>query len=213
MSQQESVEELRFEGSVAPAFPLALLESVRSHDRPDEVLEAEDLTVSMSRRLGMTGIIGTQIHRYTEAQRAGRSVRVDEVMGLIRLVLRRTDAAAILHETGQRVARFQFRRVPPWWQRVLHKSPNALGLRATRRAAERALRAIYFGTNIDIAKPFSVRIADASTAKLDGAGVSCSLITGLLEEQLLLYTGKERTVTHTDCLTRGARRCVWQTLT
>jgi hypothetical protein len=161
MSQQESVEDVRVEGNVAPAFPLALLESVRSHDRPDEVLEAEDLTVSMSRRLGMTGIIGTQIHRYTEAQRAGRSVRVDEVMGLIRLVLRRPDAAPILHETGQRVARF----------------------------------------------------ADASTAKLDPTGVSCALITGLLEELLLLYTGKNRTVTHTDCTTRGGRRCVWQTLT
>src|SRR5688500_18887567 len=106
MSQQESVEELRFEGSVAPAFPLALLESVRSHDRPEEVLEEEDLTVSMSRRLGMTGIIGTQIHRYTEAQRAGRSVQLNAVMGLIRLVLRRSDAEPILHDTGQRLEGF-----------------------------------------------------------------------------------------------------------
>ena len=213
MSQQEPAEHIRFEGNVTPAFPLALLESVRSHDRPDEVLEEEDLTVSMSRRLGMTGIVGNQIRRYEAAQRSGGTVRLDEVMGLIRLVLRRPDAAAILHETGQRLARVQFRRTSGMWRSVLHRAPNALGLRAARRAARRAFHTFELGEQIEIAKPFSVRVADAGTARVDPAGAACALITGLLEELLLLYTGKQRTVTHTDCTTRGGRRCVWQTIT
>ncbi|HUF51679.1 MAG TPA: hypothetical protein VMN60_12705 [Longimicrobiales bacterium] len=207
---QESAEELRFVGNVAPAFPLAVLESVRTHDRPEEALEDEDFTVSMSRRLGMTGMVGIQIHRYETTQRAGGTVRLDEVMGLIRLVLRRADAEPILHETGQRLARHYFRRTPHLWQRVLHRAPNKLGLSSTRRAAQRALHAIHAGDDIQIIKPLTVRITNCSSARLDNAGTGCTMIAGLLEELLLLYTGQQRTVTHTDCITRGGRVCEWQ---
>jgi len=48
---------------VAPLLPLVLLESVRAHDRPREVLEDEDLAASLPRRLGLTGVVETQIPR------------------------------------------------------------------------------------------------------------------------------------------------------
>ena len=57
-------------------LPLAILESVRTHDRPAEVLEDEDLTISLPRRLGLTGVIETQIYRYQAAQKAGAPYRV-----------------------------------------------------------------------------------------------------------------------------------------
>src|SRR5690606_24631288 len=64
--------------TVTPALPLALLEAMRVHDRPREVLEDEDLTISLPRRLGLTGVIESQIHRYEEARRRKQAVPADE---------------------------------------------------------------------------------------------------------------------------------------
>ena len=200
----------RFDGTVDAAFPLALLESVRSHDRPGEVLEDEDLTLSLPRRLGLTGVIETQIFRYEAARKAGRAVPIDEVMSLVRLVMRRPDSEPILRETGQRMARWHFRRAPELWSRVLHRAPARLGLRWARRGATRALRALQIGSAIEAARPFTIRIADCATARLEDSGIGCTLVTGLVEEQLLLSTGKPRRVRHTCCLSRGDDACEWE---
>jgi hypothetical protein len=210
MSRQETNVKPRFDGRVSAAFPLALLESVRAHDRPGEVLEDEDLTVSLPRRLGLTGVIETQIFRYESAQKAGRAVDLDEVFNLIRLVMRRPDAEPILRETGQRMARWYFRRAPELWTRILHRAPARFGLGSARRAASGALRSLQTGNPILMTKPFTIRIADCATARLEETGVGCTLVTGLIEEQLLLSTGKPQRVRHTCCLARGDDLCEWE---
>lgn len=210
MSQQRAGAEPVFEGSVAAAFPLALLEAVRDHDRPGEFLEDEDLTVSLPRRFGLTGVVGTQIQRYEAAQRAGRSVSYNEVMSLVRLVLRRPDAEQILAETGRRVARWHFRRTPQMWIGLLHRAPNVFGMRSARRNAARALQAIHAGSTIEVLKPFTVRMRDCATARLPESPAGCTLYNGLLEELILLYTGKTQRVTHTRCIAKGGETCVWE---
>jgi hypothetical protein len=210
MSRQEADVKPRFEGLVSAAFPLALLESVRAHDRPGEILEDEDLTISLPRRLGLTGVIETQIFRYEAAQKAGRAVPVDEVVSLFQLVMRRPDAEPILRETGQRMARWHFRRAPRLWTRVLHRAPARLGLGSARRAAARALRSLQAGDPISTAKPFVIRISDCVPARLEDNGTGCTLVTGLIEEQLLLSTGMPRRVRHTCCLARGNDFCEWE---
>ena len=60
--------------AVLAALPLALLQSTRSHDRPGEVLEDEDLSASLPRRLGLSGVIESQIQRYETAARSGKRV-------------------------------------------------------------------------------------------------------------------------------------------
>jgi hypothetical protein len=210
MSRQEANVKPRFEGNVSAAFPLALLESVRSHDRPGEVLEDEDLTVSLPRRLGLTGVIETQIFRYEAAQKAGRAVPIDEVMSLVRLMMRRPDAEPILRETGQRMARWHFRHAPRLWTKVLHRAPARLGLRSARRAAARALRIIRLGQPVTSTSPFTIRVDECATAQLEDTGIGCTLPTGIIEEQLLLSTGKPRRVRHTCCLARGDDRCEWE---
>lgn len=209
MSHKEAHVEPRFDGNVTAAFPLALLESVRSHDRPGEILEDEDLTISLPRRLGLTGVVETQIFRYEAAQKAGRAVRLDEVMSLVRLVMRRPDSEPILRETGQRMARWYFRNAPELWTRVLHRGPARLGLRSARRAATRALRGLQAGDRIGATKPFTVQITNGKTARLAESGAGCTIVTGLVEEQLLLSTGKPRRVRHTCCLARGDELCEW----
>ena len=80
-------------GYVVPVLPLALLEAVRAHDRPDEVLEDENLAVSLPRRLGLSDVVLTQIQRYEADVQSGRRVPLPELIDLLRLVLRRPDAA------------------------------------------------------------------------------------------------------------------------
>src|SRR5690606_29660570 len=209
MSHQQARAEPRFEGNVTAAFPLALLEAVRAHDRPGEILEDEDVSLSLPRRLGLTGVVETQIFRYEAAQKAGRSVRLDEVLSLFRLVMRRPDMEPILRETGQRLARWSFRRAPKFGTAVLHRGPARLGLRSARRMSLRALRELHLGDAIELTTPFTIRIAGCVTARLDDGGTGCVMITGMAEEQLLLSTGKPRRVRHTCCLARGDDICEW----
>lgn len=92
------------QGAVHAALPLALMESVRTHDRPVEVLEDEDLTSSLPRRFGLSTVMLKQIQLYESASRAGKTVPLEEFLGLIRLVLKRPDSVPILREaaTGSR---------------------------------------------------------------------------------------------------------------
>lgn len=200
----------RYEGSISAAFPLALLESVRTHDHPGEVLEDENLSVSLPRRLGLTGVVETQIQRYETALRSRRPVRMDEVMGLIRLVLRRPDCEPILLETGRRAARWHFRSKSGLWTALMHRAPNRLGMRAARRHAVRELKWIYAGSTIEVLKPFTVRVRDCSLAALEEAGHGCPLITGMLEETLLICTGRPKRVVHPRCIRKGGETCVWE---
>lgn len=212
MSQSEESAEPRFEGSVPAAFPLALLQSVRSHDHPGEVLEDEDLSVSLPRRFGLTGVVDAQIRRYESDNRGGRNVGLNEVASLIRLVLRRPDAEAILRETGQRYARWRFERRPKPFVPLLRRGPAALALRSARRAGVRALRSLNAGSDITAVKPFTLCIADCITPRVDPTSTGCILFTSLMEEQLLLYTGTNRTVDHTRCAASGAENCEWSLL-
>ena len=91
-SVETEATEPRLKGSVIAALAVALLEATRSHDRPDEVLEDEDITISMPRRLGLSGVVETQIQRYETAVREGRRLPLDEFVNLLKLVLRRPDA-------------------------------------------------------------------------------------------------------------------------
>jgi hypothetical protein len=209
MSEDGATAGPQFVGSVAAAFPLALLESVRAHDRPGEILEDEDLSVSLPRRLGLTGVFDTQIRRYTTASQSGRPVPLSEALGLFRLVMRRPDAEPILRETGQRIARWRFRRTPGLWQGLLHRGPHRLALRSARRAAVAALRSLHAGTSIEAAKPFSVKVTECVTTRLEESGPACTMFTGMMEELLLLYTGKHHRVLHSRCTGHGAATCEW----
>jgi hypothetical protein len=193
---------------VAPALPLALLEAVRSHDRPGEVLEDEDLVLSMPRRLGLTPVIYTQIRKYETAFAANKRVPLAEVADLMRLVLRRPDAPAIMDETGRRVTRLQLdRRFSPV-RKLRRVMPRAIIFASARRAARRLLYAIAGGGAVRITgKPLSVRMRGAPTGQMDSS--ACQLYTGALEELIELYTGSAQPVTHVSCEARGEATCEW----
>jgi hypothetical protein len=199
-----------FEGDVVAAYPLALLESVRAHDHPGEVLEEEDLTVSLPRRLGLSGVVETQIMRYESAQRAGRTVSLNEVIGLLRLVLRRPDAELIVRETGVRIADARYARVSTMMKKLYRTLPLRAGMIPIARAADRLFRDLGAGSEITVHRsPFYVRVKGSNTAKLDDTSVGCGLFTAALEQHLAACTGRFWTVDHAQC-ERTGEACEWR---
>ena len=201
-----------YEGAVLAALPLALLAATRAHDRPSEVLEDEDLSVSLPRRLGLSGVIESQIHRYETAARSGKRVANDEFVNLLKLVLRRPDAEPILRDTGARVARRQFDNVPPLWLKLLRALPRAVIYASIRRATTRLLRNISGSDDVVVqGSPIHARIRKPVTAFLEPAGTGCVLYAAAFEELASLYLGKKASVTQSKCATQGGNGyCEWR---
>ena len=200
----------RFDGEVPASLPLSLLEAVRAHDRPAEVLEDEDLTVSLPRRFGLTGVVDTQIRQFEAAQKAGKNVRLDEVVNLMRLVLRRPDASLIMEDTGRRFAQWHFERRMKIIRDLYPKLPARLASMSAARAIRNSLKLLKAGSTITVTRqPFHVRIEKCLFPRVDETGAACPLLTGLLQEQLRLYTQQPVIVAHTVCTSKSDGRCEW----
>lgn len=198
------------EATVAPILPLLLLESIRAHDRPREVLQNEDLASSLPRRLGLTGVVESRIRRYEEEQRRGRGVPLDDVLDLIRLVLRRPDAELILRQTGEELARRHFKRISAATVSALGFLPGTAGAAALRRAVRSMLRRATGASDLEVRGwPIQVRIRDSLTSQADPNGNACVLFAAALEKLLELYTRKRPQIVHTACNAWGDEACIW----
>jgi len=195
---------------IVPYLPLALLEALRAQDRPHEVLEDEDLTTSLPRRFGLTSVVASQIERYREAARKGRGVPADDVVDLIRLVLRRPDASQILDEAGHLAARQYFERIPRTATSALGVLPRSAAAAAARRGARKLLRRLHGEGRLEMArKPWRIRLFDPVTARLGAPGTPCTFYTAALEECFFLYTKDRPQVTHSTCAALGGSCCEW----
>ena len=198
------------EGQVVSTLAVALLEATRSHDRPGEVLEDENLSISLPRRLGLSVVVETQIARYEAAVKAGRRMPLDEFISLLKLVLRRPDAEAILREAGARVAARHFEKAPGLYVTLVRALPRALGFVILARAARKLLRNITGSSHVDVrGKPLVARLHQPATAMLEPAGVACALYGAAFEEIASLYVGKKGRVAHSRCVINGGSICQW----
>lgn len=192
-------------------MPLAVLESVRSHDRPMEILEEEDLASSLPRRLGLTGVVESQIHRYRIARRRRERVPGDEVADLLRLVLRRPDADAILREAGRELARHHGRKPLYRLAGLARILPNALSTRVAKRSVRRLMRRLGAGASLQVTRdPFRVQIRNAITARAGETGSACGLYSAAIEEAAQHALGRRPSVTHVSCEVRGDELCAWE---
>jgi hypothetical protein len=211
MSTAEEPQTQYADMGVHPALPLSLLEAVKAHDRPSEILEDEDLTTSLPRRLGLTGVVENQIAKYQDARRRGRGVSLPETLSLFRLVLRRPDAEAILRETGQRVARGSFARLPAFVAKLLRFLPRKMVFAAARKAAIADLKRAAYPGQVEMAgRPFVVRITGAPPSELEPAGVACVMYAAIMEESVGLYTGRRHEARHSRCSSQGEKWCEWK---
>ena len=199
------------DGQVVAALPVALLEATRSHDRPGEVLEDEDLSVSLPRRLGLSGVVDTQIHRYETAIRAGRRIPLDEFVSLLKLVLRRPDAEPILREAGLRVATRNYEKSPGFYKSFVRTMPRAIGFVFLARSVRKLLRNITGTAHVDVrGKPLVARLHQPVTAKLEPAGAACVLYGAAFEQMVALYLGRKARVAHSRCVINGGSICEWR---
>ncbi|MCY3546485.1 MAG: hypothetical protein OXH49_06355 [Gemmatimonadetes bacterium] len=90
--------------SIAAKVALALLEAIRSVDRPSEWIDEEVVSRTMPRRLGLSTVIERQIRLHEEYVREGRKLTLDELAEFLRLVNRRADAAEVFLEMGSHLA-------------------------------------------------------------------------------------------------------------
>lgn len=192
-------------------LPLAILESVRHHDRPTEVLEEEDLAVSLPRRLGLTGVVESQIHRYKVARRRRERIPSDDVADLLRLVLRRPDAQAILVEAGHELARHHGRKLLYRVAGLARLLPDALSTRIARRSIRRLMQRLGGGAGIRATRaPLRVEARGAITAQVDDSGTACTLYAAAIEEAAQHSLGRRPDVQHVECEALGDERCVWE---
>jgi predicted hydrocarbon binding protein len=192
-------------------LPLAVLESVRHHDRPTELLEEEDLAASLPRRLGLTGVVESQIHRYKVARRRRERIPSDDVGDLLRLVMRRPDAAAILVEAGRELARHHRRKLLYRIAGLARLLPDALSTRMAKRSLRRLMQRLGGGADVRVTrKPLRVTARETVTARADDSGTACTLYAAAIEEAAQHALGRRPSVQHIECEAFGADACVWE---
>lgn len=197
-------------GDVAALLPLSLLESLRTHDRPEEVLEDENLTASLPRRLGLSDVIHTQIRRYEEARRKGRPVPARELVDLLRLVIRRPDAEEILDEAGRDMAGRYMSGANGRGARVARVMPRPLARRALARRMRLLARRIAAGAAPEVVPgPVRIRLDGSITAEVDPGAVACNLYTAAFGAVADRFMRAGATVSHSRCEARGDEVCEW----
>ncbi len=192
---------------VLPVFGLTLLESLRDQDRPAEFLEDEVPSVTMPRRLGLSDVVLRQIYAYRRAVKQRRRMSDDEVRDLIRLVVRRSDAAEIFHKAGGRLATQAARGTMPWLAQAL---PRGLAFRLARRAAARGLNRL-FGRRVGgfAQGPFALEGRGLLFVEGDSTGQACHFVSGFCQTVISERLGSEYQVAHTQCQALGNPQCRW----
>lgn len=183
---------------------LALLEALRDLDRPGEILDDENVAVTLPRRLGLSEVVDAQIRRYQQEARHGRRVPESEVRDLIRLVTRRPDAVRLFHQVGRSLTAANG---APGWRTVL---PERAVVQMARRRIRRRLRVLFGRKMVSVVRgPFRIEAATRLLLEADPAGNACALVTGLAQAVMETYAGLPRPVLHATCLARGDAKCSW----
>ncbi len=183
---------------------LAILETLRTQDLPAEILDDENVSVTLPRRLGLSDVIEAQIRRYRSDARLRRKIPEQELMDLLRLVVRRPDSEDVFLEVG--------RALHPRPTRGLRRFlPRRLALSLARARSQRELRRL-FGRRLvrSSGKGFILDHAHDLLIRSDPGGDACALVTGFLEQVIREYAGPGGAVLHPACLARGDGGCRWE---
>lgn len=184
---------------------LLLLETLKSQDLPGEILDDENVTITLPRRLGLSDVIEAQIRRYRNEARRRRSVPEAEVLDLMRLVLRRPDADEVFFRVGE-LLHGPVRK--PGLRRFL---PRGVALSRARRRT-RKLLARHFGGSVvrTPGKGFILEADPGLLADADAPGEACALITGFANQVLSMYLPDAPPVLHPECRRGGGDVCRWR---
>lgn len=184
---------------------LRLLEVMKDLDLPQDLLEDEDPTRTMPRRLGLSDVVDRQIRTYREDVRRRVKHSDDEIRGLVRLVLRRPDGKEVFHQAGRLLATGT-RTLG--WRRLL---PRRARIALARAHTGRSLRGLFgrpiggFGRG-----SFVIEGRALFFIECDPGGDACHLLSGFCQETLEHAVGGTAAVQHTLCQSRGDPVCRWE---
>lgn len=190
---------------VLPVVALRLLEVIREQDHPGEVLEEENPTVTMPRRLGLSGVVERRIRTYEADVKRGARLTDAEVRDLFRLVIRRPDAMEIFDRTGETLA---WREAGGRWRR---RAPRRLVYALARRRVKKDLRRLFgrrlggFGRG-----PFSIEGRSLPFIEADPGGDACHFLGGFCRTALRQAAQRPVRLVHSLCQSRGDPVCRWE---
>jgi hypothetical protein len=183
---------------------LVLLETLKSQDLPGEILDDEDVTLTIPRRLGLSGVVETQIQRYRQEARKGARVSEAEIRDLLRLVIRRPDSEDVFVRVGRTLTAATG---APRWRRVM---PRPLVFALARRRVQRRLKVLFGGDVVRAAGvPFILDSVHELLIEADPGGEACGVVAGLAQSVLDAY-GLKAEVRHVECRGRRDPRCRWE---
>ena len=192
---------------ISALVALTLLEVIRYQDAPTEVLESEDPSYTMPRRLGLSDVIDRQIRRYREEAHSGGRVSDDEFRDLVRLVIRRPDSEDVFYHAGSILAAGR----PS--SRMARRAAALLGLQlgpeAGAQTSGQAVRAAVGGF---AAGPFTLEARTHLFVDGDPGGDACHFMTGFCQAVLQRYRGRRARVVHSLCESRQDVLCRWTVL-
>jgi hypothetical protein len=192
---------------ISSVVALTLLEVIRHQDLPSEVLESEDTSHTMPRRLGLSDVIDRQIRRYREEVKKRQRITDDEFRDLVRLVIRRHDSEEVFFNAGSILAGEDY---ASGWRRGL---PRSFGYTLARRRVRRRLLKL-FGRRVGgfAAGPFTLEARTHLFIDGDPGGDACQFITGFSQSVLQRYSGRRARVVHSLCEARKDALCRWTVL-
>lgn len=188
---------------VAADVALALLEVIQQQDLPQEVLEDENVSETMPRRLGLSGVVYQQVQLHRENVKKGRRLTDAELVELLRLVLRRPDALEVFFEVGVRLTGAPFGP-------VVRKMPRGVRLFVAKRRVLKRLKTL-FGRRVGGFVPgaFVLEGTASPFVQADPEGKACQVVSGLCQAVLCDILGEDVLVVEQACETRGDPSCRW----
>jgi hypothetical protein len=192
---------------ISAVVALTLLEVIRQQDLPSEVLESEDTSHTMPRRLGLSDVIDQQIRRYRDEVRRRQRITDEEFRDLVRLVIRRPDSEEVFFHAGSFLAGEDY---ASGWRKGL---PRSVGLGLARRRVRRRLLKL-FGRRVGgfAAGPFTLEARTHLLIEGDPGGDACQFLTGFSQTVLQRYFGRRARVVHSLCEARKDPLCRWTML-
>jgi len=161
-----------------------------------------------SKRLGMSRTVAQQIERYRVLTSRGDRVPDEEVVALLRLAGRRTDAALVFADAGRRVARYAATGSGVA-RRVGGVLPRLARTRLGFTMASRALRRLGVSLGRDAGGTVTARVSAPPSIRATPDGMACGLYGSAVAEALRIFTDFDGAVVHDACRTRGDDACRW----
>ena len=184
---------------------LRLLEVVREHDLPAELLAQEDPAQTIPRRLGLSDAVERQIRSYEHDAREGVCLTDAGTRALFHLVKRRPDSDQVFFQTGVELVEV------PQLCRYGKVFPETLQYMLARMYLSWRLKRLFGRQMIVLAEgPFSPESKDSFFRETDPEGNVCHFIAGMCQGVLEQIGHGAAEVEHSLCQAQGDERCVWK---